>query len=163
MLKCATNNDIFPGYLYWWYICIVTWSWVPGTTMTYNIVTMPTTDPYKLDMKPCFSVAGCNCPEMDVRMFCGTNQIHNWPLGKEVSECLEWEQIQLSGFKHRQGTHVHNVSMVLYNAELKIFQDQGTALTSCVLTWSLGKVIPEDLYANMTVLQILKICHFVPF
>jgi hypothetical protein len=114
-------------------------------------------------MKPCFSVAGCNCPEMDVRMFCGTNQIHNWPLGKEVSECLEWEQIQLSGFKHRQGTHVHNVSMVLYNAELKIFQDQGTALTSCVLTWSLGKVIPEDLYANMTVLQILKICHFVPF
>jgi type III secretion system FlhB-like substrate exporter len=46
--------------------------------------------------------------------------------------------------------------MVLYNAELKIFQDQGTALTSCVLTWSLGKVIPEDLYANMTVLQILN-------
>jgi hypothetical protein len=45
-----------------------------GTTLTYNIVAMPTTEPYKLDMKPCFSVAGCNCPEMDVRMFCGTNQ-----------------------------------------------------------------------------------------
>ena len=29
--------------------------------------------------------------------------------------------------------------------------------------WSLGEVIPEDLYANMTVLQILKKCHVVPF
>ena len=37
--------------------------------MTYNIVAMPTTDPYKLDMKPCFSVAGCNYPEMDACPF----------------------------------------------------------------------------------------------
>jgi hypothetical protein len=31
--------------------------------------------------------------------------------------------------------------MVPYNTELKIFQDQGIALTSCALTWSLGEVI----------------------
>jgi hypothetical protein len=51
----------------------VPWSWNIFNSALYST----TTDPYKLDMKPCFSVAGCNCPEMDVRMFCGTNQIHN--------------------------------------------------------------------------------------
>ena len=50
-----------------------------------------------------------------------------------------------------------------YNTELKIFQDQGIALTSCALTWSLGEIIPEDLYAIMTLLQILKKCHVLPF
>jgi hypothetical protein len=44
-----------------------------------------------------------------------------------------------------------------------ICEDQGIALTSCALTWSLGEVIPEDVYANMTVLQILKKCHVVLF
>jgi hypothetical protein len=39
-------------------------------------------------------------------------------------------------------------------AELKILQDEAIALTSWALTWFLGKVIPADLYANMTVLQI---------
>ena len=39
-------------------------------------------------------------------------------------------------------------------AELKILQDEDIALTSWALTWFLGKIIPADLYANMTVLQI---------
>jgi hypothetical protein len=44
-------------------------------------------------------------------------------------------------------------------AELKILQDEAIALTSWALTWFLDKVIPEDLYANMTVLQIHEAFH----
>jgi hypothetical protein len=44
--------------------------------------------------------------------------------------------------------------MSVKEAELKILQDEVIALTSWALTWFLGKVIPADLYVNMTVLQI---------
>jgi hypothetical protein len=52
-------------------------------------------------------------------------------------------------------------------AKLKILQDEAIALTSWALTWFLGKVIPANLYANMTVLQIheemaFAVMSFVP-